>query len=193
MPDNDQATEQSSSADAPRASADGTGAGAPSSEAYLVSSKSENGRLAAQQFARESAAAHEQQQQSSKDTLMTDAPAESAASPAPIPRTSTPVNAPSPLPGGSGGRGGTTPLRHTNGEGAGPGSRAASAHPEGSGFTMPAEAGPHGAPVRQYLNGNVTGPLLEGMKMIAKEQPKDPLRVLGQFLIDRSKELESSN
>jgi COMPASS component SDC1 len=35
---------------------------------------------------------------------------------------------------------------------------------------MPAEAGPHGAPVRQYLNGNVTGPLLEGMKMIAKEQ-----------------------
>lgn len=35
---------------------------------------------------------------------------------------------------------------------------------------MPGKAQPHGAPVRQYLNGKVTGPLLEGMKLLAKEQ-----------------------
>jgi COMPASS component SDC1 len=35
---------------------------------------------------------------------------------------------------------------------------------------MPAKAADHGAPVRQYLNSRVTGPLLEGMKIVAKEQ-----------------------
>jgi COMPASS component SDC1 len=35
---------------------------------------------------------------------------------------------------------------------------------------MPAEAAPHGAPVRQYINSKVTTTLLEGMKIIAKEQ-----------------------
>ncbi|KAI1631004.1 hypothetical protein F4809DRAFT_204529 [Biscogniauxia mediterranea] len=69
-------------------------------------------------------------------------------------------------------------------------SRAASQHPD-PGFTMPAEAPPHGAPVRQYLNSKVTGTLLEGMKVLAKEQPKDPLRVLGEYLLQRSKELET--
>ena len=48
-------------------------------------------------------------------------------------------------------------------------SRAASVHPESS-FTIPSEAPLNGAPVRQYINSKVTGPLLEGMKMIAKEQ-----------------------
>ncbi|CAK7214602.1 hypothetical protein SCUCBS95973_002202 [Sporothrix curviconia] len=48
-------------------------------------------------------------------------------------------------------------------------SRAASVHPESS-FTIPNEAPLNGAPVRQYINSKVTGPLLEGMKMIAKEQ-----------------------
>ncbi|CAK7225525.1 hypothetical protein SBRCBS47491_005917 [Sporothrix bragantina] len=48
-------------------------------------------------------------------------------------------------------------------------SRAASAHPESS-FTIPNEAPLNGAPVRQYINSKVTGPLLEGMKMIAKDQ-----------------------
>ncbi|CAK7244528.1 MAG: COMPASS (complex proteins associated with Set1p) component [Sporothrix thermara] len=48
-------------------------------------------------------------------------------------------------------------------------SRAASAHPESS-FAIPSEAPLNGAPLRQYINANVTGPLLEGMKMIAKEQ-----------------------
>lgn len=54
--------------------------------------------------------------------------------------------------------------------GGGTGSRAASAHPPEPGFTMPAEAPAHGAPVRQYINTKVTGPLLEGMKLIAKDQ-----------------------
>jgi COMPASS component SDC1 len=35
---------------------------------------------------------------------------------------------------------------------------------------MPSEAVPHGAPVRQYINGKITGVLLEGMKMVAREQ-----------------------
>ncbi|POS88458.1 hypothetical protein EPUL_000150, partial [Erysiphe pulchra] len=34
---------------------------------------------------------------------------------------------------------------------------------------MPKEASPNGAPTRRYLNENVTGILLEGMKMIVKE------------------------
>ncbi|KAK1758260.1 hypothetical protein QBC47DRAFT_374112 [Echria macrotheca] len=85
------------------------------------------------------------------------------------------------------------------------GSRAASAHPDpGSGskegskegpkenFTMPTEAPLHGAPLRQYMNTKVTGVLLEGMKMLAMEQPKDPLRVLGEYLLARSKETETS-
>ena len=39
-----------------------------------------------------------------------------------------------------------------------------------AGFTMPAEAPPHGAPVRQYINSKITGVLLEGMKMVARDQ-----------------------
>ncbi|KAK4131718.1 hypothetical protein BT67DRAFT_387194 [Trichocladium antarcticum] len=85
-------------------------------------------------------------------------------------------------------------------------SRAPSAHPDPSttastgpgtttatttaGFSMPPEAAAHGAPVRQYINRNITGTLLEGMKIVAREQPKDPLRVLGEFLLQRSRELE---
>ncbi len=49
------------------------------------------------------------------------------------------------------------------------GSRATSAHPD-PGFTLPSEAPAHGAPVRQYINTKVTGTLLEGMKLLAKEQ-----------------------
>ncbi|CAK7270995.1 hypothetical protein SEPCBS57363_004388 [Sporothrix epigloea] len=60
-----------------------------------------------------------------------------------------------------------TPMR--GGERLESSSRAASVHPESS-FTIPSEAPLNGAPVRQYINSKVTGPLLEGMKMIAKEQ-----------------------
>ncbi|RYP30137.1 hypothetical protein DL767_006385 [Monosporascus sp. MG133] len=119
-----------------------------------------------------------------RDVSMADAPGsgnEQAPSPAPVAVTTT--NAPSPAPPARTGTPRIGPEGNTS-------SRAASQHPD-QGFTMPAEAPPHGAPVRQYLNSKVTGTLLEGMKAIAKEQPKDPLRVLGEFLIQRSKELET--
>ncbi|KJR81612.1 COMPASS component SDC1 [Sporothrix schenckii 1099-18] len=77
---------------------------------------------------------------------------------------------PAPLAHTSAGRTGT-PVRHTanGGERLESSSRAASAHPEAS-FTIPSEAPLHGAPVRQYINSKLTKPLLDGMKMIAKEQ-----------------------
>ncbi|KAI0889876.1 uncharacterized protein GGS22DRAFT_149362 [Annulohypoxylon maeteangense] len=100
---------------------------------------------------------------------------------------------PNPTTAATGARTGT-PLRNTNGgqENANGSSRAASQHPD-AGFTMPAEAPPHGAPARQYLNALVTGPLLDGMKMLVREKPKDPLRALGEFLIQRSKETETAS
>ncbi|KAI4868574.1 hypothetical protein F4820DRAFT_409803 [Hypoxylon rubiginosum] len=121
---------------------------------------------------------------------------EQAPSPAPATTTTTTTNAiatsnaPSPAAAAAPARTGT-PLRNMNGQDNNS-SRAASQHPD-SGFTMPAEAPPHGAPVRQYLNSTVTVPLLDGMKLIAKDRPKDPLRVLGEYLIQRSKELEASS
>lgn len=36
--------------------------------------------------------------------------------------------------------------------------------------TMPAEAAENGAPTRVYLNQKVTAHVLEGMKLLAKEQ-----------------------
>lgn len=77
-------------------------------------------------------------------------------------------NAPSPAAAAAAPARTGTPLRNVNGQDNNS-SRAASQHPD-SGFTMPAEAPPHGAPVRQYLNSTVTGPLLDGMKMIAKDR-----------------------
>ncbi|KAK6603169.1 dpy-30 domain-containing protein [Botrytis cinerea] len=71
-------------------------------------------------------------------------------------------------------------------------SRATSQHPD-TGPSVPTEASVHGAPARVYLNQTVTGSLLEGMKLLAKDQPKDPLRVLGEFLLSKSKELEGGN
>ncbi|ODQ61296.1 hypothetical protein WICANDRAFT_61853 [Wickerhamomyces anomalus NRRL Y-366-8] len=44
-----------------------------------------------------------------------------------------------------------------------------------------------GAPVRQWLNENVTPTLLQGVRKISTERPQDPLRVLGEFLIKQSK------
>ncbi|KAF7952782.1 hypothetical protein EAE96_006008 [Botrytis aclada] len=97
------------------------------------------------------------------------------ASPAPVPaRTSTPV----PKVNGN--------VEKENS------SRATSQHPD-TGPLLPTEASVHGAPARVYLNQTVTGSLLEGMKLLAKDQPKDPLRVLGEFLLSKSKELEVGN
>ncbi|RMJ08519.1 hypothetical protein CDV36_011868 [Fusarium kuroshium] len=107
-----------------------------------------------------------------KDIVMSDAPADQpASSPAPV------AHAPSPVPARTG-----TPAQ---------GSRAASAHPD-PGFNIPAEAPPHGDSTRQYLNTKVTGVLLEGMKQLAKDKPNDPLRVLGEYLLQKSKELEGT-
>ncbi|KAG7419340.1 hypothetical protein DER46DRAFT_657083 [Fusarium sp. MPI-SDFR-AT-0072] len=107
-----------------------------------------------------------------KDVTMSDAPVDHPAS-SPAPAT----HAPSPVPARTG-----TPAQ---------GSRAASAHPD-SGLSLPAEAPPHGDSTRRYLNTKVTGVLLEGVKQLAKDKPNDPLRVLGEYLIQKSKELEGT-
>ncbi|KAF5023871.1 hypothetical protein F66182_4075 [Fusarium sp. NRRL 66182] len=107
-----------------------------------------------------------------KDVVMSDVPAEQpASSPAPV------AHAPSPIPVRTG-----TPAQ---------GSRAASVHPD-IGLSIPAEAPPHGDSTRRYLNTKVTGVLLEGMKQLAKDKPSDPLRVLGEYLIQKSNELEGT-
>jgi len=118
---------------------------------------------------------------SAKDIVMTEATPDRPASPAILPGA---TSAPSPAPQRIG-----TPSRNMNGNDVT--SRATSQHPDPA-PTIPKEAPPHGAPTRQYLNSKLTGPLLDGMKQIAKEQPKDPLRALGEYLLQRSKELEGT-
>ncbi|KAL4888337.1 hypothetical protein BDV59DRAFT_206164 [Aspergillus ambiguus] len=49
---------------------------------------------------------------------------------------------------------------------------------------------PGGAPARAYMNEKIVPYLLEGMKTVTKEQPQNPLRVLGEFLIQKSNEVE---
>ena len=48
---------------------------------------------------------------------------------------------------------------------------------------------PGGAPARKFLNENVTPALLEGMTMLAREQPKEPLLALARFLEEKHQEL----
>ncbi|RUO98914.1 Dpy-30 motif-domain-containing protein, partial [Jimgerdemannia flammicorona] len=43
-------------------------------------------------------------------------------------------------------------------------------------------------PVRSYLDETVVPVLLEGMKVLVKERPENPLEYLGQYLINRAKE-----
>ncbi|RJE26629.1 COMPASS complex subunit Sdc1 [Aspergillus sclerotialis] len=52
---------------------------------------------------------------------------------------------------------------------------------------------PGGAPVRTYMNERIVPYLLEGMKSVAKDQPQNPLRVLGEYLIQKSNEIEGGN
>ncbi|OLL22010.1 Set1 complex component sdc1 [Neolecta irregularis DAH-3] len=47
------------------------------------------------------------------------------------------------------------------------------------------------APVRSYLNQKVTPVLLDGMRILAKEQPPNPLERLGQYLIERGRNQDS--
>ncbi|KAL4927238.1 DPY30/SDC1 family protein [Aspergillus undulatus] len=49
---------------------------------------------------------------------------------------------------------------------------------------------PGGAPARVYMNEKIVPYLLEGMKGVTREQPANPLRVLGEFLIQKSNEVE---
>ncbi|WBW71974.1 Lid2 complex Dpy-30 domain subunit Sdc1 [Schizosaccharomyces osmophilus] len=42
------------------------------------------------------------------------------------------------------------------------------------------------APSREYFNENVTPVLLEGMKVLARDRPENPLQVLGHYLLDAS-------
>ncbi|KAL3481669.1 hypothetical protein BJX99DRAFT_253197 [Aspergillus californicus] len=51
---------------------------------------------------------------------------------------------------------------------------------------------PGGAPARVYMNEKIVPYLLEGMKNVTKEQPANPLRVLGEFLIQKSNEVEGN-
>lgn len=48
-----------------------------------------------------------------------------------------------------------------------------------------------GSSVRKYLNENVTKELLKGVRKVALERPENPLLFLGQYLIERSRELEN--
>ncbi|KAL5340325.1 hypothetical protein BJX70DRAFT_361431 [Aspergillus crustosus] len=52
---------------------------------------------------------------------------------------------------------------------------------------------PGGAPARVYMNEKIVPYLLEGMKNVTKEQPPNPLRVLGEYLIQKSNEVESQS
>ncbi|KAH7416923.1 hypothetical protein BKA64DRAFT_701714 [Cadophora sp. MPI-SDFR-AT-0126] len=140
--------------------------------------------------------AMQQQQQLATPTTATTATAQSIEPPKDIVMTDiTPgrpaatilqgaTNVPSPIPARVG-----TPSRNVNGNDTT--SRATSQHPDPT-PTLPKEAPPHGAPTRQYLNSKVTGPLMDGMKLLAKEQPKDPLHVLGEYLLQKSKEIEGT-
>ncbi|EEA21422.1 COMPASS (complex proteins associated with Set1p) component [Talaromyces marneffei ATCC 18224] len=56
---------------------------------------------------------------------------------------------------------------------------------------LPKVAG--GAPARIYLNEKITPYLLEGLKDIAREQPQNPLKVLGEYLIKKSNEVEQGH
>ncbi|CCK69705.1 Sdc1p KNAG_0C06080 [Huiozyma naganishii CBS 8797] len=43
-----------------------------------------------------------------------------------------------------------------------------------------------GSSTRKYLNEEVTPALLRGMRLIAVEQPENPLKRLGEYLIEQS-------
>ncbi|RHZ69894.1 hypothetical protein CDV55_105119 [Aspergillus turcosus] len=77
------------------------------------------------------------------------------------------------------------------GNGATPTSNAGAANtPRAESSTPAAQGRPGGAPARVYMNEKIVPYLLEGMKSVVKEQPSDPLRVLGEFLIQKSNEVE---
>ncbi|KAG5368554.1 COMPASS component SDC1 [Yarrowia sp. E02] len=50
--------------------------------------------------------------------------------------------------------------------------------------SLPNPAENYGAPTRLWLNKEVTPALLAGMRQIAKDKPEDPVKALGEFLIN---------
>jgi len=68
--------------------------------------------------------------------------------------------------------------------------RAAHSHPSPT-PAPPNQIPPGGAPARRYLNEHVTPTLLDGMKMLAREQPKEPLLALAKFLEERHQEADA--
>lgn len=46
-----------------------------------------------------------------------------------------------------------------------------------------------GSSLRRYLNKTLTQHLLDGVREVSREKPEDPVRWLGDFLIERSNQL----
>lgn len=49
-----------------------------------------------------------------------------------------------------------------------------------------------GSSVRQYLNKHLSQHLLEGLREVSKNKPEEPLKYLGEFLIQRSSEIANN-
>ncbi|KAI5820644.1 hypothetical protein BZA77DRAFT_274323 [Pyronema omphalodes] len=81
-----------------------------------------------------------------------------------------PSHQPSPQPAQASTPSASTPSAHT------------SAQPRSTPAIPANQIPPGGAPARKYLNEQVTPALLEGMKMLASTQPKEPLLALARFL-----------
>ncbi|OJI81816.1 hypothetical protein ASPTUDRAFT_45130 [Aspergillus tubingensis CBS 134.48] len=71
-----------------------------------------------------------------------------------------------------------------------PGADSAAATPSATTNTTTTQVRPGGAPIRRYMNEKIVPHLLDGMTVVAKEQPPNPLRVLGEYLIQKSNEIE---
>lgn len=59
--------------------------------------------------------------------------------------------------------------------------------------TEPTQEYVGGSSVRRYLNENLTLELLAGLREVANEKPKDPLRWLGEYLVKRADEKEKTD
>jgi COMPASS component SDC1 len=60
----------------------------------------------------------------------------------------------------------------------------------GAADALPANPTANGDTVRHYLNTRVSGSIIAGLKKIAREQPQDPIRALGEYLIQVADSLE---
>ncbi|KAL4992782.1 hypothetical protein BDW68DRAFT_148827 [Aspergillus falconensis] len=105
-------------------------------------------------------------------------PQPALAQPQDLPQTATPEPNPNPNPMAN-----ETSQMSSAGAGA--------THPPAA-DSISATVRPGGAPARVYMNEKIVPYLLEGMKTVTKEQPANPLRVLGEFLIQKSNEVEAS-